>query len=71
MTQPLAGVCVLDLKAAAADSARGLFAQQLAAGDRAITALPVPIDPAFLRGAALGYPALGEDNKLIADRGTP
>ncbi len=46
--------------------ARGLFAQQLAAGGRAIAALPVPVDPAFRRGAAaLGYPALGEDNALI------
>jgi crotonobetainyl-CoA:carnitine CoA-transferase CaiB-like acyl-CoA transferase len=51
--------------------ARGLFAQQLAAGDHAITALPVPVDPAFRRDAALGYPALGEDNKLMADRGAP
>ncbi len=46
--------------------ARGLFAQQLAAGGRAIAALPVPVDPAFRRpAAALGYPALGEDNALI------
>ena len=49
--------------------ARGLFAQQLVAGGRAITALPVPVDPAFRREATLGYPALGEDNKLIADGG--
>jgi crotonobetainyl-CoA:carnitine CoA-transferase CaiB-like acyl-CoA transferase len=49
--------------------ARGLFAHQLAAGGRAITALPVPVDPAFRRKAPLGYPALGEDNQLIADRG--
>jgi crotonobetainyl-CoA:carnitine CoA-transferase CaiB-like acyl-CoA transferase len=47
--------------------ARGLFGQQLAAGGRSITALPVPVDPAFRREAALGYPALGEDNQLIAD----
>ncbi|MBE0625891.1 MAG: CoA transferase [Burkholderiales bacterium] len=47
--------------------ARGLFAQQLVAGDRAICALPVPIDPAFRRPAALGYPALGEDNTLIGE----
>lgn len=46
--------------------AHGLFAQQLAAGGRAISALPVPVDPAFRRpAAALGYPALGEDNALI------
>jgi len=49
--------------------ARGLFAQQLIAAKRAICALPVPIDPAFRRTAALGYPALGEDNTLIEDRG--
>ena len=45
--------------------ARGLFAQQLAAGGSAITALPVPVDPAFRRDGALGYPALGENNALI------
>lgn len=45
--------------------ARGLFAQQLAAGGRTIAALPVPVDSAFRREAALGYPALGEDNALI------
>ena len=47
-------------------AARGLFAQQLAAGGRAIAALPVPVDAAFRRpAAALGYPALGADNALI------
>jgi alpha-methylacyl-CoA racemase len=51
--------------------ARGLFAQQLAAGERAISALPVPIDPAFRRPGALGYPALGEDNELIGNRDAP
>jgi crotonobetainyl-CoA:carnitine CoA-transferase CaiB-like acyl-CoA transferase len=50
--------------------ARGLFAQQLAAGGRAIAALPVPVDAAFRREGARGYPALGEDNELIEDRGT-
>ena len=45
--------------------ARGLFAQQLAAQGRAITALPVPVDAAFRSEAARGYPALGEDNGLI------
>jgi crotonobetainyl-CoA:carnitine CoA-transferase CaiB-like acyl-CoA transferase len=45
--------------------ARGLFAQQLVTGGRAICALPVPIDPAFRRPAPLGYPGLGEDNTLI------
>jgi len=47
--------------------ARGLFAQQLAAGGRAIAALPVPVDAAFRREGARGYPALGEDNELIGD----
>jgi len=42
-----------------------LFAQQLAAGGRAITALPVPIDAAFRREGARAYPALGADNDLI------
>ena len=45
--------------------ARGLFAQQLAAEGRTITALPVPVDRAFRRDAALGYPALGADNALL------
>jgi len=45
--------------------ARGLFAQQLAAEGRTITALPVPVDPAFRREASLGYPALGADNALL------
>ncbi len=47
--------------------ARGLFAQRLAAAGRAITALPLPVDPAFRRDAALGYPALGEHNDLLGD----
>jgi crotonobetainyl-CoA:carnitine CoA-transferase CaiB-like acyl-CoA transferase len=49
--------------------ARGLFARQLAVGGRVITALPVPIDPAFCRDDARAYPALGEDNELVGDRG--
>jgi len=44
---------------------RGLFARQLAAGGRAIAALPVPVDAAFRGEAARGYPALGEDNALL------
>jgi crotonobetainyl-CoA:carnitine CoA-transferase CaiB-like acyl-CoA transferase len=47
--------------------ARGLFGQQLAAEGRAITALPVPVDPGFRSEAVLGYPALGADNALIGD----
>ena len=48
--------------------ARGLFARQLAADGREISALPVPVDAAF-RGAATAraYPALGEDDRLIGD----
>ena len=49
--------------------ARGLFAQQLAADGNAITALPVPVDPAFRCETALGYPALGADNELIENGG--
>jgi crotonobetainyl-CoA:carnitine CoA-transferase CaiB-like acyl-CoA transferase len=45
--------------------ARGLFARQLAAGGRAIAALPVPIDAVFRSDAARGYPELGEDNALL------
>lgn len=46
--------------------ARGLFAARLAAGDRQIAALPVPVAPQFRDppGAA-GYPALGEANGLL------
>jgi crotonobetainyl-CoA:carnitine CoA-transferase CaiB-like acyl-CoA transferase len=47
--------------------ARRLFAQQVAAAGRTISALPVPVDPAFRRDAALGYPALGENNDLIGE----
>jgi crotonobetainyl-CoA:carnitine CoA-transferase CaiB-like acyl-CoA transferase len=50
--------------------ARGLFAQQLAADGREITALPVPIDSTFRGNVAVAaYPALGEDNELLAERG--
>jgi alpha-methylacyl-CoA racemase len=47
--------------------ARSLFSRRLAADGREISALPIPVDPAF-RGedAVLGYPALGEDNALIS-----
>lgn len=49
--------------------ARGLFASQLAAEEQghAISALPVPVDPAF-RGKTdvRRYPRLGENNELIA-----
>jgi crotonobetainyl-CoA:carnitine CoA-transferase CaiB-like acyl-CoA transferase len=48
--------------------ARGLFARQLAAGGREISALPVPVDPAFRSEASTcGYPALGEGKGLLAD----
>ncbi len=50
--------------------ARGLFDRRLRNEDgREISALPVPVDNAF-RGSdvVLGYPALGADNALIADR---
>ena len=49
--------------------ARGVFARQLTADGRSIAALPVPVDRAFRRDAALGYPVLGADNQLIPDRG--
>ncbi len=46
--------------------ARGLFAQQLKAGERAISALPVPLDPVFRgREPTQSYPALGEDDVLL------
>jgi crotonobetainyl-CoA:carnitine CoA-transferase CaiB-like acyl-CoA transferase len=47
---------------------RGLFAPQLAADGREISALPVPVDPAFRsKPAVLSYPGLGENNDLIGD----
>lgn len=49
--------------------ARGLFAQQLVADGATLAALPVPVDAAFRRDAARGYPALGADNELIENRG--
>ena len=50
--------------------ARGLFARQLAAGGREISALPVPIDAAFRGDSRVrSYPALGEARELIEDRG--
>jgi alpha-methylacyl-CoA racemase len=61
---------VASLEEALADPqfrARSLFSRRLAADGREISALPIPVDPAF-RGedAVLGYPALGEDNALIS-----
>ena len=48
-------------------AARRVFAARLAAGDHEIPALPVPVDAAFREdGAALGYPALGEADSLLA-----
>lgn len=46
--------------------ARDVFAKQLATGAKAISALPVPVAPAF-RGESrsAGYPELGEANHLI------
>jgi len=87
MSQPLAGVCVLDfstllpgplatlLLAEAGgrnhqDRAPRRFAPQLAAAGRAISALPGPLGSAFRgKAAILGYPALGENNELMEQRG--
>ncbi len=46
--------------------ARGVFAAQLVADGKQITALPVPIAPRFRsRTPTAGYPALGEANVLL------
>jgi alpha-methylacyl-CoA racemase len=45
--------------------ARGLFAHEVAADDRSVPALPVPLAPGFRMSAVRGYPALGEANGLI------
>jgi crotonobetainyl-CoA:carnitine CoA-transferase CaiB-like acyl-CoA transferase len=46
--------------------ARGLFDRRVVDGGRAITALPLPIDPQLLRPEPeLGYPALGDGNALL------
>jgi hypothetical protein len=47
--------------------ARGVFARELKAGTRAISALPVPVADAFRsRENAVGYPELGEGNDLLS-----
>ncbi len=46
--------------------ARGLFDRTVTGGGKTITALPLPLDPQLVRPeAALGYPALGDDNDLL------
>ncbi|MDB5864402.1 MAG: acyl-CoA transferase [Betaproteobacteria bacterium] len=61
---------VVTLEDAVADphfAARGVFARELRAGDRAISALPVPVADAFRSGdASAGYPQLGEANDLLS-----
>jgi len=49
--------------------ARGLFAHEVRAGERAIPAVPVPLDPAFRADEARGYPPLGEANDLLGSDG--
>ena len=52
--------------------ARGVFARALLAGDRAISALPVPVAEAFRsEEEPLGYPELGEANALLAPHPNP
>jgi alpha-methylacyl-CoA racemase len=47
--------------------ARGVFARDLKAGARTISALPVPVADAFRAGEkSVGYPELGEGNDLLA-----
>jgi len=47
-------------------AARGVFAAQVTAGDKQITALPTPIAPQFRAAVQQsGYPALGEGNSLL------
>jgi hypothetical protein len=46
--------------------ARGVFAARLEAGGKEMTALPVPVVPAFRANReSAGYPALGEGNELL------
>ena len=45
--------------------ARGLFAHQVLTDAGPVTAVPVPIDPAFRDPAPAGYPRLGADNALL------
>ncbi len=44
---------------------RGLFDHELQAGGRSVPAVPVPVAPEFRSAAPAGYPALGEDNRLL------
>ena len=51
--------------------ARRLFERRLAADGEAVSALPLPIAPAFrAAGNTAGYPALGEANSLLAAKGS-
>jgi len=43
----------------------GLFDRKLTADGKTITALPVPVAPAYLAAESAGYPALGEANSLL------
>jgi alpha-methylacyl-CoA racemase len=45
--------------------ARGLFSDEIAAGERRVPALPVPLAPAFRTSDAKSYPELGEANGRI------
>ena len=48
-------------------AARGVFARELSAGEKTISALPVPVADAFrAESKSLGYPALGEANALLS-----
>jgi crotonobetainyl-CoA:carnitine CoA-transferase CaiB-like acyl-CoA transferase len=48
-------------------AARGVFAREVKAGEKSISALPVPVADAFrAREHTVGYPTLGEANDLLA-----
>ena len=48
--------------------ARGLFVHQVLTDAGALTAVPVPVDPAFRDPSPGGYPRLGADNALLDKR---
>ena len=48
--------------------ARGLFAHKVRTDAGELTAVPVPVDPAFRDPAPAGYPRLGADNDLLKKR---
>ena len=65
----------VDLEQALQDphfAARAVFARRLMAGEKSISALPVPVAQGFRsKQQQIGYPALGEANDVLTSRRNP